>query len=187
LYLHAILFTAWVVVFVAQTALIRARRVAWHRRLGLAGVVLGALMPIIGVATALAMTRLHRIENHADHAAFLSVSFFDMLAFAITFGLAVHWRRWPDYHRRLMFLATAGLTVAAFARLPTWLIPTNLWYVAVDTLIVVAAVCDQLVVHRVHPVYRYGLPLLALGQGVAMWLYLSRPSGWLTLANAMLR
>jgi hypothetical protein len=39
----------------------------------------------------------------------------------------------------------------------------------------------------VHSVYRYGLPLVVLGQGIAMWLYLSRPPAWLTVANALLR
>jgi hypothetical protein len=187
LYVHAVMFAGWVMLFVVQSALVRVRRVVWHRRLGLAGILLGSLMPIVGVATALTMTRLHRVESHADHAAFLSVSFFDMLAFAVTFGLAVYWRRSPDYHRRLMFMATAGLTVAAFARFPTWLIPNNVWYLAVDALIVTAVVRDRLVLRRVHPVYRYGLPLVVLGQGIAMWLYLSRPSAWLAVANALLR
>jgi hypothetical protein len=187
LYVHAVMFAGWVVLFVVQSALVRVRRVALHRRLGLAGILLGSLMPIVGVATALTMTRLHRVESHADHAAFLSVSFFDMLAFAVTFGLAVYWRRRPDCHRRLMFMATAGLTVAAFARFPTWLMPNNLWYLAVDALIVTAVVRDRLVLHRVHSVYRYGLPLVVLGQGIAMWLYLSRPPAWLAVANALLR
>lgn len=34
LYLHAALFTAWVLLFITQAALVRSRRVAWHRRLG---------------------------------------------------------------------------------------------------------------------------------------------------------
>ena len=39
-HLHAIVFTGWLVLFVVQTRLIAAHRVAIHMRLGLAGLVL---------------------------------------------------------------------------------------------------------------------------------------------------
>ena len=55
-----------------------------RRRAAAMCILLGCLMPIVGVATTLTMTRLHRVEGHADHAAFLSVSLFDMLALAVT-------------------------------------------------------------------------------------------------------
>src|SRR6187399_313415 len=44
LHTHAALFTAWMILFVIQTSLISARRVATHRRLGIAGGVLAAAM-----------------------------------------------------------------------------------------------------------------------------------------------
>lgn len=183
LYLHVVLFTAWVLLFIAQAALVRLRRVPWHRRLGIAGIVLGGLMPMVGIVTAFVMTREHRalnfgrISNHDER--FLIVSFFDMLAFAVTFGLAVYWRRRPEYHRRLMLMATCGLTVAAFARFPKWLMPDNWWYAGVDALILAGAVRDWMVMGRVHPVYLYGLPVLALGQAITMWIYLSGARGWM--------
>src|SRR5215468_7981998 len=40
--LHAALFTTWVLLFVVQTSLVATRRVAVHRRLGLAVAVLAA-------------------------------------------------------------------------------------------------------------------------------------------------
>lgn len=187
LYVHAAMFTGWVLLFVVQAALVRAHRVAWHRRLGFAGAALGALMPVVGIATALVITRLNRLGRDFGGEAFLIVSFFDMLAFAVTFGLAVYWRRRPEYHRRLMLMATCGLTVAAFARFPSWLMPGNAWYVAVDALIVIAVARDWYVDRRVHPVFRYGLPALMLGQATAMWIYLSRASAWVEIAHRLLR
>src|SRR5579864_5502417 len=59
LYVHVAMFTAWVLLFIAQAALIQSRRVAWHRRFGIAGVILGGFMPVVGIATALATSRLH--------------------------------------------------------------------------------------------------------------------------------
>jgi hypothetical protein len=185
LYVHAATFTTWVLLFVTQAALVRSRRVAWHRRLGLAGIALGGLMPVIGVATALAMTRLHRAEPDTDGEAFLIVPFFDMLAFAFTFGLAVRWRGRPEYHRRLMLMASCGLTAAAFARFPNWLMPPNSWYVAVDALIFAGAARDWIVMRRVHPVYLYGLPALVLGQATTIWIYLSRAPAWAAIAHAL--
>ena len=56
-HLHGGLFTAWVLLFVAQTALVATRRVAVHRRQGLAGAVLAAAMIVFGTATALMTAR----------------------------------------------------------------------------------------------------------------------------------
>jgi hypothetical protein len=187
LYLHVALFTAWVLFFTTQAALVRSRRIAWHRRLGLGGIVLGTLMPIVGIATALAMTRLHRAESNSNGEAFLIVSFFDMLAFAFTFGLAVFWRRRPEHHRRLMLMASCGLTAAAFARFPTCLVPDNAWYVGVDALILIGAVRDWIVMRRVHAVFLCGVPALVLGQAMTMWIYLSGARVWLAIARALLR
>jgi hypothetical protein len=185
--LHAALFSAWVLLFVTQAALVRSRRVAWHRRLGLGGIILGALMPVVGIATALAMTRVHHAESNIDGEPFLIVSFFDMFAFAVTFWLAMYWRRRPEYHRRLILMATCGLTVAAFARFPNWLMPDNAWYVGVDALILAGVARDWTVVRRVHGVYLYGLPTLALLQATTMWLYLSRAPAWVKIAHALLQ
>lgn len=187
LYVHGALFTAWVLFFTMQAVLVRSRRVAWHRRLGVGGVVLGGLLPVVGIATALAMTRLHRAGSKTGGEPFLIVSFFDMLAFAVTFGLAIYWRRRPEYHRRLILMASCGLTAAAFARLPNWLIPDNAWYVGVDGLILAGAARDWIVMRRVHAVYLYGLPALLLGQAATMWIYLSDAPAWVAIARALLR
>lgn len=186
LYLHIVFFVGWVLLFMVQAVLVRCRRVAWHRRLGLCGLVLGAGIPVIGMETALIMTRLHHAEGYPGGEAFLMVSCFDMLAFAVTFWLAMYWRRRPEYHRRLMLMASCGLMSAAFARFPSWLMPSHAWYVCIDLLILVAAIRDWVLLRRVHPVYLYGLPLLALGQAAAMWVYLSKAPAWISIARWLL-
>jgi hypothetical protein len=115
------------------------------------------------------------------------VSFFDMLAFAVTFGLAVFWRRRPEHHRRLMLMASCGLTAAAFAHFPTWLVPDNAWYVGVDALILIGAVRDWIVMRRVHSVFLCGESALVLGQAMTMWIYLSGARVWIAIARALLR
>ena len=48
IHVHGLLFTAWVILFVAQTALVSAHRVAIHRRVGVAGAVLAAAKDMQG-------------------------------------------------------------------------------------------------------------------------------------------
>ncbi|HYG81118.1 MAG TPA: hypothetical protein VD861_12055 [Pyrinomonadaceae bacterium] len=50
---HALVFALWLAVFIAQTLLVAARRVALHRRLGYAAVGLAVAMVGLGFATAL--------------------------------------------------------------------------------------------------------------------------------------
>ena len=59
----------------------------------------------------------------------------------------------PEYHRRLMLMATCRL---------------------VDLLILTGAARDWIAMRLVHPVHLTGLPALAVGQATTMWFYMSR-------------
>ncbi len=59
LYVHATVFSSWLGFFVLQSTLVRSRKVQWHRRLGLFGVALGTLIPMVGVSTAVVMGRFN--------------------------------------------------------------------------------------------------------------------------------
>ena len=114
LYFHGAIFFAWVVLLMIQSVLVRTRNVKLHRKLGLGGVGLGIAIPIVGIPTGIAMAEFDTLHGATDRAQFLIVPFFDMIVFSIIFGLAVLWRTTPEFHRRLMFIASCGLTVAAF-------------------------------------------------------------------------
>jgi hypothetical protein len=160
LYFHAVLFTGWLAFFIVQSALIRTRNVKVHRQLGWFGLALGIAIPIMGITTAIVMTRWRVREGQTDFASFLIVPLFDMLAFTVAFGLAFYWRKKPEFHRRLILIASCALTAAGFGRFPASLVPENWFYVGVDVLILLGVVRDLIVTKRVHPVYLYGLPLL---------------------------
>lgn len=185
LHVHALVFSGWVLLFLVQSGLVRAHAVRLHRRLGMLGAVLGTALPVLGVATALAMRQWHAHQGPVNDA-FLAVSFNDMLTFAVAFGLALRWRRRPDWHRRLMLIASCALTVAAFARFPRTLVPADTWYAGVDLLIGLGLLRDRIVDGRVHPVYAIGLPALMAGQALALYLALAAPAGWLALLRAWL-
>jgi hypothetical protein len=167
LYVHAVVFSGWPVFFLLQSTLVRTRHVAWHRRMGWFGAALGFVVALVGTATAIVMGRFNVAELHSTTAeSGLMIPLFDMAAFTGAFAAAIHWRRRPEFHRRLVFVATCTLTAAAFGRFPQWLLPPVLFYAGVDVLILLGVFRDLLVDRRVHPVYLYSLPVLAAGQAV---------------------
>lgn len=184
LHVHVLVFAGWVLLFLVQSGLVRGANVRLHRRLGAFGGALGAVLPVMGLVTALAMQRWHAARGPVNDA-FLSISLNDMLTFAVAFGLALRWRRQPERHRRLMLIATCGLTVAAFARFPRELVPSYSWYLGVDLLIALGMLRDLVVDGRVHLVYRIGLPCVMAAQATAMYLLLAAPAGWLGFLHAL--
>ena len=186
LYFHAPIFAGWVIFFIVQSALIRTSNVRLHRQAGWFGLAFGVALPVLGVATAIIMARFNTQHGSRDEAEFLIVPLFDMIAFATAFGLAFYWRKEPEFHRRLILLATCSLTGAAFARFHTFFMPETWLYAGVDFLILLGVTRDLIATKRVHPVYLCGLPAMMLGQIVAMHTYLAASPVWLRIAHRLL-
>jgi hypothetical protein len=187
LYFHAAVFSSWLAFLIFQSALVRSDHVRLHRLTGWFGVALGAAIPPVGVATAITMGRfnaqkLHQANTEAD----LMIPLFDMVAFTVTFAWAVYWRKNPEYHRRLMLVATSALTAAAFGRFPAYLLPPVVFYAGVDVLILLGVLRDLTVNRKIHSVYRYALPGFIVGQVVVMYTNTHNLAYWLKIAHALL-
>ena len=185
LYVHATIFTGWLAFFLLQTILVRSRKVTWHRRLGGFGVVLGSLIPIVGISTAIVMGRfdigvlhLPDVENS------LIVPLFDMVCFTSTFPLAVYWRKKPELHRRLMLVAVCALTAAGFGR---FVHPDYLFYGGVDLLILLGVVRDLILDRRIHRVYLIVLPLFIVGQVITTYVAWHGVPFWMRIAHRLLQ
>jgi hypothetical protein len=183
--LHAIVFPGWVLFFILQSALVRTRNVPLHRTLGWFGLALGIGIIVVGYLTAIGMDRFHLQGEPTDTPAFLIVQLMDLTCFAIPFALAIYWRRRPEYHRRLMLIASCGLTDAAFGRFPA--LPLAFSPVGVDALVLLGILRDLIVDRRIHKVYRYAFPLLILFHIFCMQTYLHTAHWWLRIATAILR
>jgi hypothetical protein len=187
LYVHAAVFSGWLVFFILQSILVRSRKVQWHRRLGLFGVALGMLIPLVGVSTAVVMGRFDARSLHAtDAESNLIIPLFDMVCFASTFPLAVYWRKKPELHRRLMLVATCALTAAGFGRFPERVMPAYLFYACVDLLILLGVARDLLVNRAIHRVYLFVLPPFILGQTIVTYIAFHNVRFWLRIAHAIL-
>lgn len=185
LWIHGAAFSGWVVFYIFQSTLVRTRNVQWHRFFGWFGVALGTLMVPLGFTIAVIMGRFDAVQLHQPDPAFLSIPFYDMGAFAILVSLAISWRRKPELHRRLLFIATCSLMDAPFGRFD-FLFSNNLFFVCLDLLVLLGVARDLLVNRRVHAVYRYALPMLIVGQSLAIYLWHGQPSWWLRITQAIL-
>ena len=185
LWIHGAAFSAWVVLYIVQSALVRVRKVGLHRTLGWFGAVLGALMVTLGTVIAVVMGRFDALQLHQPDAAFLSVPFFDMLAFGALLGLAIVWRTKPEMHRRFLVLATCGLLDAAFGRFD-YLFNHSLFFICVDAVMLLGVARDLLVDRRVHKVYLYAIPVLVIGQNLAIYLWRGAPGWWVSSCKEIL-
>lgn len=72
-------------------------------------------------------------------------------------ALAIDWRKKPEYHRRLVFIATCELMDVGIGRFDFWF-NHSIFYAGLDCLILLGVVRDLVVDRRVSKVYLYALP-----------------------------
>jgi Na+-transporting NADH:ubiquinone oxidoreductase subunit NqrE len=187
LWVHGAVFSGWVVFFIFQSALVRAHHVKLHRLTGWFGAALGVLIPVLGIATSIVMARFRIVHFHqAGIKPFFGLSVLDMTSFALPFWLAIYWRKKPEFHRRLVLIATCALTNAAFARFPMMPQPHAWSYAGVDALILLGVARDLIVNRRIHSVYRYALPILIACQIFAVRLAFHHPAWWVNITNTII-
>jgi hypothetical protein len=182
LHWHGAAFTTWMLLLVAQTALIATRRVNVHRRLGAAGAVLAVLLVALGVTVAVTRTADGSIADHGvPPLLFLAVPLIGMAVFAVLLGAAVYLRRQSAAHKRLVLIATLELVTAGVSRLPivdTWG-PIGFFGV-VDLFVVAMVAYDLAILKSVHPATLWGGLLFVASQPLR--LLIGGTPGWLAFA-----
>ncbi|WP_168076231.1 hypothetical protein [Caulobacter sp. SSI4214] len=114
-HVHAAVFTGWLVLFTAQVALVRRGQVALHRRLGMIGMGVAAVMTALGPLTAF-YVQAHALGTPKSDPPFLAVPLSDILSFAGLILAGYRFRSDPAAHKRLMLLATIAVADAGFGR-----------------------------------------------------------------------
>src|ERR1700738_1300406 len=118
IHVHDDLFSCWILLLVTQTSLVSAGRVDVHRRLGIAGFLLACVMVVVGVLAATDSLVRHGGPPGRDVQAFYIVPLTDMVIFATLIFFAFRARSNPATHKRIILIATIGLTIAQIARWP---------------------------------------------------------------------
>jgi hypothetical protein len=187
LWFHAVLFSAWIVLFITQSALVRVRKVRVHRTLGWFGAALAAAMVVSGFIVSVVMLRFEMTValNRNRVASFLSILWFDMIIFGACMALAIYFRKRPEYHRRLVFMASCQLMQATFVRFH-YIGYHDLFYPVLDALIVAGMLCDWVVDGRVNKIYIYVFPAMIALQAWATYLERANPGWWQAATQAIL-
>jgi len=120
IHLHGAAFSGWILLLVTQTSLVSAGRVDIHRRLGIAGFLWACLMVILGVLAATNSLVRKAGPPGTDPQFFYIIPLGDMLIFATLIFFAYRSRSNPSAHKRLIFIGTVALMIAAIARWPIW-------------------------------------------------------------------
>lgn len=116
-HLHALLGTAWLLLLIAQPALVARGRLALHRRLGPPAALLGAGFVLSGVLVSHAhVARLTPAQLDAAPG-FLYLALAMTLLHASALALALAWRRVPALHARYMACTLLALLDPVLARL----------------------------------------------------------------------
>jgi hypothetical protein len=186
IYIHAALFTTWVALFIVQTALISARRVALHRRIGVGGALLAAAMIVVATMTAVAGAKRGPGPAGMPSLVFLAIPLFDMLMFSTFITAALALRRKKEAHKRLMLLAYVSIMAAPAARLPGALpLGPFACYGIAFVFLAAGIVYDLVSRRRVHPAYLWGGTLLVAS--VPLRLAISGTGTWMAFARALTR
>jgi len=182
---HGVLFTAWVLLFIVQTALVAQHRLAIHRRLGIAVAILAALMVVVGMLTALKMAARGAAPGGIDPLSFAMIPLSDMFFFAVFVAAALLMRANREAHKRLMLLAYVSIIVAAVARLPgVFPLGPFAFFGFAFVFILIGIIYDVVSRHRVHPVYVWGGGVLFLS--VPLRLVMSRTEAWKSFAQSLI-
>jgi hypothetical protein len=182
-HVHGPVFAAWLVLLTTQLGLVRAGNVRLHRKLGIAGMALAALMIILGPATAIMVDRAH-MGTPNDDPGFLAIQLEDIIGFAGLVAAAFWFRQRPDAHKRLIILATLHISDAGFSRWLSGYFVTLLGaestlsiilqlYFANDLLVIALGAYDRITRGRLHPIYLPAVAWIVVIQGVSLWLYMN--------------
>ncbi|HTB04935.1 MAG TPA: hypothetical protein VK804_31065 [Bradyrhizobium sp.] len=153
---HAIVFTAWIPLFLIQTTLVASNRTDLHRKVGIAGVIDCGLIILITIGGAISAFVHSPPRPPLDHFMLHVVVHVDAIDFAILAVAGILFRnRDSEVHKRLMFLATVVLA----ARFPFLggLFKTG-WnhFIDQDAFFVIGVFYDLITRGRINKAYIWG-------------------------------
>ena len=179
LHVHGVIMSSWFVLFFVQAYLIATHRVRLHRRLGIVGAVLALLVVVVGTYATVAATA-REVRGHVVrqfHFLF-GLNLVNLLVFAILVVSALALRIRPEFHKRLMLMATLSILAPAVARITLLfthgpMIQLLAFYLCVLTFVLI----DTIRHRRLHPAFGLsGLLLIgsfhltAVALGAKWWL-----------------
>lgn len=161
-HVHAVSMVAWLGFFVVQNLAVVTGRMALHRRLGWFGAVYAVGLVLGGYVVGWVEVSSGR-NMPFDPPESLALNWMNITTFAGLFVAAIHLRRRPDWHKRLMLCAMICLTAPAYGRTLIMLdARTNTNFTLfMLALIAIAALGDLAIRRRIHAAYLWGFAAAA--------------------------
>ena len=187
-HVHGAAFTLWMVLYLTQSALISAKRVAWHRSLGTIAYCLPPIMIALGVTAAIDGMRRGVTIGPLDILTSSAISLLGMVVFAIVIFASWRARRRSDAHKRLVLYATISLCEAALGRFP-WshigLPPAAGAVIGLAVLLLFPLTYDLISLHRIHRSSMWAAPFTFVFGALAVPIGMT--PAWHVLAGLLAR
>src|ERR1700722_17170099 len=179
LHVHGVIMSSWCVLFLVQAYLVATYRVRVHRRLGVLGAALAVLVVAIGTYATVAATA-REVEHHVVgpfHYLF-GLNLVNLLLFAAFVAAALTLRSRPDFHKRLMLMATLSLLAPAVARITLLFTHDPMaQFLSFDFCVLTFVAIDTVRHRHLHPAFGLSATLLlasfhltAIALGAKWWL-----------------
>ena len=152
-HIHAVLYSLWILLFIAQTMLIAGRRLDWHRRAGMFGAGLAASMVILGLTVATDSLSRNFVPpgSKLDPKSFYATPIFSTVVFCVLVTWALRARSNGPAHKRLILIATISLLGAAVGRWPSPIFHGPLVAGVLAGYVLLLAGFDLWTQKRIHP------------------------------------
>jgi hypothetical protein len=189
-HLHAAVGSSWMLFLIWQANLIRGKQHRRHMQNGLIGAGIALAVVVFGIAAAINAGQAGRHPPGWTSTGFLMMPFGSALMFGGFVAAALWWRRRPDYHKRLMLIATSSVVLPAGARISTYWLKGILppgppgGMVLCDFFIAALVAYDLNRQGRIHPATLWGGAIMLLSQPGRLWL--SRTDAWNAFAARLI-
>ena len=188
-HLHGVMFSAWMLLFVAQTGFIAARRTDLHRRVGWVAAGLAVAVVVLGVVVAIESGRRGGGGPQRNQPVFLVHPLANIMLFGGLCFAGIRWRRQSGYHKRLLFFATLALAVTPLARLSRMMelpfsSPPIGGMVLSDLFLIALVMFDVQSRGRVHPATAWAGGIMLVSQPLRVML--SHTEAWQAFAHRLI-
>jgi uncharacterized membrane protein YozB (DUF420 family) len=168
--IHGTVFTLWIVLFVAQPAIVARGSLKLHRRIGWIGAALAFAMVVMGVAATLFAIRFNAAPSFFPPPLFLVMNIIGIAVFGGLVTAGVMLRKKAEWHKRLMLCATISILGPGLGRL----LPMEsfgraapmVMFAAILVFGLAGPIYDMIIRRRVHPAYIWGVSTIVISMVV---------------------
>ncbi|QWT21646.1 hypothetical protein KPL74_06480 [Bacillus sp. NP157] len=183
LQIHGLVFTLWIVLFVAQPAIVFRGSLKLHRRVGWLGAILACAMLVMGLVATFFAIRYNAVPSFFPPTIFLVMNTIGILVFAGLVAGGVALRKKAEWHKRLMICATVSIMGPGVGRL----LPMEsfgkaapmVMFAVIMLFALAGPVNDLFVRRRVHPAYIWGVTTILVS------MLITGPLAFTPVAQAM--